>query len=38
VDVARYRVKEAIEMVEKTYSEKDKLLTDLKNSNGHYYK
>ncbi|XP_060841839.1 putative leucine-rich repeat-containing protein DDB_G0290503 isoform X1 [Rhopalosiphum padi] len=33
VDVARYRVKEAIEMVEKTYSEKDKLLTDLKNSN-----
>ncbi|XP_026809526.1 tropomyosin-like [Rhopalosiphum maidis] len=33
MDVARYRVKEAIEMVEKIHSEKDKLLTDLKKSN-----
>lgn len=34
--MARYKVKEALEMVEKTYSEKDKLLTDLKKSSGYY--
>ncbi|XP_025202870.1 putative leucine-rich repeat-containing protein DDB_G0290503 [Melanaphis sacchari] len=33
VEVARHKVEEAIKMVEKTYSEKDKLLTDLKESN-----
>lgn len=33
VEVARYKVKEAVEIVEKTHSEKDKLLTDLKKSN-----
>uniref|UniRef100_A0A2S2NL07 Uncharacterized protein n=1 Tax=Schizaphis graminum TaxID=13262 RepID=A0A2S2NL07_SCHGA len=38
VDVARYRVKEAIEMVEKTHSERDKLLTDLKKSNEKIFK
>ncbi|XP_022178218.1 myosin-1-like isoform X2 [Myzus persicae] len=32
VEVARYKVKEALEMVEKTYSEKDKLVTDLQQS------
>jgi len=36
VEVARYKVKEALEMVEKTYSEKDELVTDLKKSNGYY--
>lgn len=33
---ARYKVKEAVEMVEKTYSEKDALKNDLKKSNGKY--
>ncbi|KAF0759020.1 protein BCAP-like isoform X1 [Aphis craccivora] len=33
VEVAKYKVKEAVEIVEKTHSEKDKLLTDLKKSN-----
>ncbi|XP_050053837.1 uncharacterized protein LOC114129145 isoform X3 [Aphis gossypii] len=33
VEVARCKVKEAVEIVEKTHSEKDKLLTDLKKSN-----
>ncbi|XP_029342112.1 putative leucine-rich repeat-containing protein DDB_G0290503 [Acyrthosiphon pisum] len=33
VEVARYKVNEALEMIEKTYSEKDKLVMDLKKSN-----
>ncbi|XP_060871625.1 putative leucine-rich repeat-containing protein DDB_G0290503 [Metopolophium dirhodum] len=33
VEVARYKVNEALEMMEKTYSEKDKLVMDLKKSN-----
>jgi len=30
------KVKEAVEMVENAYSEKDKLVTDLKKINGYY--
>lgn len=35
-EVARIKVKEAIEVVEKTYSEKDRLVKDLNISNGKY--
>lgn len=35
-EVARNKVKEAIEVVEKTCSDKDQLVTDLNKSNGNY--
>lgn len=34
MEIARNKVKEAIEVVEKTCSEKDRLVKDLNNSNG----
>jgi len=36
MEIARHKVKEALEMVEKTNSKKDKLVTDLEKSNGYY--
>lgn len=35
-EVARNKVKEAVEVTEKTYSEKEQLATNLKISNGLY--